>query len=49
MTLEELVRRYGEHATPELLQRAVALGFIELLDDDRIVERSPRLHAWARS
>jgi DNA-binding transcriptional MerR regulator len=43
VTLEDLVARYGENATPELLRRAVSLGFIELLDDDRIVERSPRL------
>jgi DNA-binding transcriptional MerR regulator len=43
ITLPELMQRYGEDASPELLRRAVDLGFVELLDDDRIVERSPRL------
>jgi DNA-binding transcriptional MerR regulator len=43
VTVQELADRYGEHATPDLLERSIALGFVEPLDDSRVIERSPRL------
>ena len=43
ISLEELAERWGDAASPELLERAVALGLVRDLGDDRFEERSPRL------
>jgi DNA-binding transcriptional MerR regulator len=41
--LEELSQMWGERADPRILQRAVELGLLRELGDDRYEERSPRL------
>lgn len=43
LTRAELAEAWGDAADPGLLARAVALGVLRPLDDDRIEERSPRL------
>jgi DNA-binding transcriptional MerR regulator len=43
VTIEELAERFGEQGTPELLQRAIKLGILRPLGDDRFEDRSPRL------
>jgi DNA-binding transcriptional MerR regulator len=42
-TLAELAERWGDAGSPELLERAVALGLLRPLGDGRVEERSPRL------
>jgi DNA-binding transcriptional MerR regulator len=41
--LEELTEMWGESADPRILQRALELGLLRELGDDRYEERSPRL------
>jgi DNA-binding transcriptional MerR regulator len=43
VTLEELAERWGENASPQLLERALALGLLRELGDGRFEEMSPRL------
>lgn len=42
-TIAELAEQWGDAGSPELLERAVALGLLRLLGDGRVEERSPRL------
>ena len=41
--LEELSQMWGDRADPRILQRALELGLLRELGDDRYEERSPRL------
>ena len=41
--LEELAERWGDQADPRILRRALELGLLRELGDDRFEERSPRL------
>ena len=41
--LEELTEMWGENADPRILQRALELGLLHELGNDRYEERSPRL------
>jgi DNA-binding transcriptional MerR regulator len=41
--LEELTQMWGESADPRILQRALELGLLRELGDERYEERSPRL------
>ena len=43
ISLEELAGRFGEQGDAELLDRAVKLGVMRPLGDDRFEDRSPRL------
>jgi DNA-binding transcriptional MerR regulator len=43
LDLAELASRWGDYASPGLLERAVGLGLLRQLDDGRIEELSPRL------
>jgi DNA-binding transcriptional MerR regulator len=43
ITVTELAERWGRNADPDLLQRAVDLGFLEPIDNERVRARSPRL------
>jgi DNA-binding transcriptional MerR regulator len=42
-TLAELAVQWGNAGSPELLERAMALGLLRSLGDGRVEERSPRL------
>jgi DNA-binding transcriptional MerR regulator len=42
-TLAELAEQWGEAGSPQLLERAVALGLLRPLGGGRVEERSPRL------
>jgi DNA-binding transcriptional MerR regulator len=42
-TVSDLAEQWGSAGSPELLERAVALGLLRLLGDGRVEERSPRL------
>jgi DNA-binding transcriptional MerR regulator len=41
--LTELAERVGGNADPKLLRRAVDLGFLKMVDDERVLALSPRL------
>jgi DNA-binding transcriptional MerR regulator len=43
VTVSELARRWGEAGDPRLLDRAITLGLLRPLGDERLEERSPRL------
>ena len=43
VTLAELAERWGEHGDLTLLERAIKLGLLRSLGEDRYEERSPRL------
>jgi len=43
VTLSDLAERWGEHGDQSLLQRAIKLGLLRPLGEDRFEERSPRL------
>ena len=43
VTVAELAERWGENGSTELLDRAIALGLLRPLGDERMEERSPRL------
>ena len=42
-TIAQLAEQWGKAGSPELLDRAVALGLLRPLGDERVEERSPRL------
>jgi DNA-binding transcriptional MerR regulator len=41
--LDELTEMWGDRADPQILERALELGLLRELDNDRFEERSPRL------
>ena len=43
VTLEELAERWGEHGDLTLFERAMKMGLLRAIGEDRFEERSPRL------